>query len=224
MAFTDPIVPNLPDFITFCQAQGVSPAYLDPASDYYQWALTHAVNAVYTVTCIPPIEYVIACYNFGMHWLVCNAPDITGLAMSSLTWSAGAAIAVAAATLGFNVGDSVDVQVGAVLPLGYNGCFSAQVLSSTSFAYPLATNPGTVTNEGVFGFTFFASLRKQYQILSLVAGPVQTATDQGTSTTLAVADLFKTLTIGDLDLMKTPWGQRYLAYAQKAGPTVVGVS
>ncbi|MDR3445975.1 hypothetical protein [Dyella sp.] len=224
MAFVDPVVPNLADFITFCQAQGVSAAYLPPSSDYYQWALDHAVNTVYTVTCIPAAEYVIACYNFGMHWLVCNAPDVTRLAISSLTWSAGAAIAVAAATLGFAVGEAVDITVGAVLPLGYNGCFSAQVMSGTSFAYPLATNPGTVTNEGVFGFTFFASLRKQYQILSLVAGPVQTATDQGTSTTLAVADFFKTLTIGDLDLMKTPWGQRYLAYAQKAGPTVVGVS
>jgi hypothetical protein len=224
VSFVNPLVPNLPDFITFCQAQGVNPGYLDPSSDYYQWALNHGVNTVYTVRCIPAIEYVIAVYNFGMHWLVSNAPDVTGLTLTSLTWSAGAATAVTAAALDFAVGQSIGITVGAVLPLPYNGCFTAQVLSGTSFAYPLETNPGAVTNEGVFGLTFFADLRKQFKLLTLVAGPVQTATDQGTSTTLAVADFFKTLTIGDLDLMNTPWGQRYLAYAQKAGPTVVGVS
>jgi hypothetical protein len=224
VSFVDPVAPNLPDFITFCQAQGVLAGYLDPSSDYYAWALIHAQNTVYTVPQIPAIEYVIAVYNFGMHWLVCNAPDAAGLALSSLTWSAGAAVAIASAALGFPVGQSLSVMVGAVLPLPYNGCFTAMVLSGTSFAYPIETNPGTVTNEGVFGFQFFAGLRAQFKILSLVAGPVQTASDNGTSTTLAVADFFKTLTIGDLDLMKTPWGQRYLAYAQKAGPTVVGVS
>lgn len=224
MAFTDPTAPNLADFITFCQAQGVSAVYLDPASPYYQWAFSHAVNTVWTVPQVPAIEYVIAVYNFGMHWLVCNAPDVTDQAITSMTWSGGAVIVTPAAALPMAIGTAFSVVIGGVLPLTYNGAFDAQVISSTTFAYALDSNPGNVTTQGVFGFQFFANLRKQYKLLSLVAGPVQTATDQGTSTTLVVPDFFKTVTMADIDLMKTPWGQRYLAYAQKAGPSIVGLS
>jgi hypothetical protein len=224
MAFADPHQPNLPDFILFCQGQGVLAGYLDPESGYYQWALTHAVNTVLDVPQIPGIEYVIAVYNFGMHWLVGHAPDITGLAITSMTWSSGAVIATPTVALGFPVGQTVSIQVGAVLPLAYNGCFAAMVMGADSFAYGLEANPGAVTNEGVFGYRFFADLRKEFGLLSLVGGPVQTSSDQGTSQTLVVPDFFKTITMGDLDLLKTPWGRAYMAYAQKAGPTVVGIS
>lgn len=224
MAFVDPTKPNLADFITFCQAQGVLAGYLAPASDYYAWALKHAVDTVLEIPLIPGIEYVIAVYNFGMHWLVCNAQDVEGLAVSAMAWSSGAVLVTAAAALGFDVGKAIAVQVGAVIPLPYNGCYSAQVIGSAQFAYALETNPGPVTNEGVFGFQFFANLRKQFNLLSLVAGPVESSGDQGTNQKLVVPDFFKTITLSDLDMLKTPWGQRYLAYAQKAGPTVVGVS
>src|ERR1700761_3666366 len=121
MSFADPTKPNLPDFITFCQAQGVLAGYLPVDSDYYQWALTHGVNTVLEISQIPSIEYVIAVYNFGMHWLICNAPDVTGQAIASITWSAGAAIVSAVAALGFPIGESLCVAIGAVLPLAYNG-------------------------------------------------------------------------------------------------------
>jgi hypothetical protein len=224
MSFADPTIPNLADFITFCQAQGLQPAFLPVSSPYYQWALTHAVNTVYTVPEIPGIEYVIATYNYGMHWLVSNAPDISGQTITAMTWSGGAVIVTPAVPVDVMLGSTFGVTIGAVLPLTYNGAFQAQAISSSTFAYPMESNPGAVVQQGVFGFTFFADLRKQFKLLALVAGPVQTTADQGTSTTLAVADFFKNATMSDIDLMKTPWGQRYMAYAQKAGPTVVGVS
>lgn len=224
MAFVDPNIPNLADFITFCQGQGVLPVYLDPASPYYQWALTHAENTVYTVACIPGIEYVIAVYNYGMHWLVSNAIDVTGQAITDMVWSSGAVIVTPATPLAMAIGTAFGVFVGAVLPLFYNGAFSAMVINASQFAYTLSDNPGVVTNQGVFGFQFFANLRKQYQLLSMVAGPIQESHDENTGQTIAIPDFFKTITISDLDLMKTPWGQRYLAFAQKAGPTVVGVT
>jgi hypothetical protein len=42
MAFANPTTPNLEDFQTFCQEQGVNTTVLAPSSDYFQWALTLA--------------------------------------------------------------------------------------------------------------------------------------------------------------------------------------
>lgn len=224
MAFVDPTTPNLADFITFCQAQGVVAGYLDPASPYFVWALTHAEDITILVPQMPAAEYVIAVYNLGMHWLVSNAQDVSGLAITSLAWSNGAVIVTPAVALSFPVGQAISVVIGGALPLAYNGSYSAQVISSTTFAYGLEANPGIATSTGVFGLQFFASLRKQFNLLSLVAGPVESSQDQGTGQKLLVPDFFKNLTFSDLDAMKTPWGQRYLAYAQQYGPNIVDVS
>ncbi|SAK53519.1 hypothetical protein AWB78_01334 [Caballeronia calidae] len=72
--------------------------------------------------------------------------------------------------------------------------------------------------------TFFSDIRKGFKLLSFISGPVVTSADQGTSNTLLAPDFLKGLTMADLDLLKTPWGQSYLAYAQSFGPNVVGVS
>ncbi|WP_175785392.1 hypothetical protein [Burkholderia ambifaria] len=72
--------------------------------------------------------------------------------------------------------------------------------------------------------TYFATQRANFKMLSFVAGVVQSAGDQGTSNSLIAPDFLKNLTMQDLDLLKTPWGREYLAYAQQYGPDVVGVS
>lgn len=72
--------------------------------------------------------------------------------------------------------------------------------------------------------TFFSTQRANFKLMSLVAGVVQSSSDNVTSNSLVVPDFFKNLTMQDLDLLKTPWGQEYLAYAQQFGPDVVGVS
>lgn len=64
---------------------------------------------------------------------------------------------------------------------------------------------------------YWAFLRDQFKINSFVAGVVQSASDEGTSDSLLVPDAFKGLTMSDLQNLKTPWGRRYLAYAQKFG-------
>jgi hypothetical protein len=76
----------------------------------------------------------------------------------------------------------------------------------------------------LLNLAFFKNLRQQFNLLSFIPGIVTSASDQGTQASLTVPDAFKNLTMQDLDLIKTPWGRAYLFYAQKAGPTVVGVS
>ena len=78
MSFIDPTTPNLADFITFCQNQGVTTTILPVNSDYFQWAFTYADDVTLYAVNISSILYVIAVYNLGMHHLVTISQDQTG--------------------------------------------------------------------------------------------------------------------------------------------------
>jgi hypothetical protein len=76
--------------------------------------------------------------------------------------------------------------------------------------------------------TYFATLRGPiadggYGLNSFAAGVVQAASDEATSDSLAVPDALKQLSIMDLQMLKTPWGLQYLAFAQDTG-TLWGMS
>ena len=73
------------------------------------------------------------------------------------------------------------------------------------------------------GRTYFQDLRKSMNLTSFSAGVVQSASDSGTSDSLAVPEALTGLTIGHLQNLKTPWGRRYLSIAQTYG-TMWGVS
>ena len=79
MAFVDPTTPNLADFTTYVQNQGVSVAVLPVNSEYLTWALTYAENvALLPPALMPSIVYVIAVYQLGMHHLLKIAQDQPG--------------------------------------------------------------------------------------------------------------------------------------------------
>jgi len=71
--------------------------------------------------------------------------------------------------------------------------------------------------------TFFAELRKQFNINGFVPGVITSASDNGTSTGTQAPEFMLTLTMADLQYIKTPWGRSYMTYAQRAG-VIWGVS
>ncbi|WP_369065305.1 hypothetical protein [Burkholderia gladioli] len=72
--------------------------------------------------------------------------------------------------------------------------------------------------------TFFSQQRTVFKMMAFTAGVIQSSSDESTSNSMVVPEFFKNLTLQDLDLLKTPWGREYLAYAQQFGPDIVGVS
>lgn len=68
------------------------------------------------------------------------------------------------------------------------------------------------------GQTYFADLRTNLKLNSFEAGVVASSGDEGTSVSLQVAEGFKNLSVGDLELLKSPWGRTYLNIAQQYGP------
>lgn len=74
------------------------------------------------------------------------------------------------------------------------------------------------------GQDYFAKLRAAFKINDFTAGVVSSTNDDGTGVTLETLEVFKNLTIAQLQYLSTPWGRAYLGYAQAAGPTLWGLS
>jgi len=68
------------------------------------------------------------------------------------------------------------------------------------------------------GQTIFADLRKANGLNTFVGGVIQSSSDVSTSESMVVPDFVKTLTLSDLQRLKTPWGRAYLELAQSTGP------
>jgi hypothetical protein len=71
---------------------------------------------------------------------------------------------------------------------------------------------------------YFEYLRNKFGIDSFVAGVVTYTADVSTSVSFQVPDWMKTLSMSDMENLKTPWGRRYMAIAQQYGPTIVGIT
>lgn len=71
---------------------------------------------------------------------------------------------------------------------------------------------------------YFAFARKRFDINGFVSGIVTSTNDEGTGVSLVVPKFAETLTISDLQTLKTPWGREYMAIAQQYGPTIWGIS
>jgi hypothetical protein len=77
-----------------------------------------------------------------------------------------------------------------------------------------ASPPFPFTTVDNVEYGFFEWYRKQNNMLGFTTGIVQSASDEGTSTSMVVPDQAKNLTISQLGLLSTPFGRYYLGQAQ----------
>lgn len=92
----------------------------------------------------------------GTYSLITQTSDLTSLlapalTISSITWSGGIATVTTAATIpGLAVSDTFPTTIANASPAGYNGTFVATVTGTTTFTYPLASNPGAESSPGTY--------------------------------------------------------------------------
>lgn len=67
------------------------------------------------------------------------------------------------------------------------------------------------------GQTIFADLRKTFALNTFIGGVISSSADVSTSESMTTPEFIKSLTLANLQQMKTPWGRQYLAYAQSSG-------
>jgi len=63
----------------------------------------------------------------------------------------------------------------------------------------------------------FSSLRESLSLNNLQVGVIESASDNATSASRLVPDFFKDLSLSDLQMLRDPWGRRYLMIAQQFG-------
>ena len=73
------------------------------------------------------------------------------------------------------------------------------------------------------GQTFFADLRKTWNLTGFVGGTIQSSADESTSESLLAPDFLKGLTIGQLQALKDPYGRQWLGMMSDNGP-IWGIS
>lgn len=67
------------------------------------------------------------------------------------------------------------------------------------------------------GQTFFADIRKKWNVNDFISGVVQSTSDNGTSESMVVQQAAENFTLDDLQRLKDPYGRQYLQWAQKYG-------
>ncbi|MGC9271246.1 hypothetical protein [Acidiphilium sp.] len=143
--------PNITDFTTYCQNQGIVYSGTPADSEYFQWAFDWSMAEALTCPQMPAVIYTKAVYDFGADRFVRLAQDVPGQ-------------------------------------------------------------------------TFYQSQRATFGVMTFKPGVVMASGDEGTSQTLVVPEWYRALPMSAQQLLATPWGRDYLAYAQMYGPYVVGVS
>lgn len=76
----------------------------------------------------------------------------------------------------------------------------------------------------VQGQNYFTQIRQQFGITNFSPGMVSASSDEGTGESLLNPEFMKTMTMGDLQMTKTPYGRQYMAFAQEYGPTIWGLT
>lgn len=71
------------------------------------------------------------------------------LIITSMAWSSGTVTATVA-TQELAVGQTFTTTITGAVPAGYNGTYTATVVSATTFSFPLAATPGAETTPGTY--------------------------------------------------------------------------
>ena len=74
---------------------------------------------------------------------------LTGaVSIDTIVWSTGIVTVVTDTPHGIPSGDTIPMVISGCTPIGYNGTYACTYVSSTSFTYPLAINPGLIVIPG----------------------------------------------------------------------------
>lgn len=214
---------------------GIGTNYLPSDSPFLQHSFDHSLDEVNLDLAVAAAQqtswsiYELAVYNLGAHLLIEFATDVS-YPITAMSWANGLVTGTTDGAHEMLPGDQVKVI--AVSPLAYSGpnppgyLVVTDVPDNTHFGYHIARNPGTavILPGAVVQEQFFANIRRAFKINQFVPGMVASTSDLTTSVGLDNPDFMKHLTLEQLQLIKTPWGRRYLEIAQKYGPTIWGLT
>jgi hypothetical protein len=217
MTWTNPTVPNIADFSAFVLNQGV------PSADLPSGALTTvSIDTSGNLTVASSTGTIAA----GMVLVGVDVPQYTYIASWASSTGTVTPIPTSAVEAATAAAYSPYLQWALTMAEGVTllppSCMPPIMYVTAVYNYGM--HRLLKIGQDQPGQMFFSDQRANFKLLSFKAGPVGASADQATSQTLVTPDFLKGLTIGDLDLLLTPWGRDYLDYSQMYGPSIVGVS
>jgi hypothetical protein len=213
--FTNPAAPNIGDFSTFVLNQGVPPA--DLPSGTLTTVNVDSLGNLTTASTTGTVAVGMALVGTGLNTYIATWTGTSG----TVSPVPAAAISVASATA---YSPYLAWAFGAAMAITLSPPPCMPPIEYVMAVYNYGMHKLLKVGQDQIGQTFFADQRTAFKLLSFKAGPVGASADQATSQTLVAPDFLKGLTMGDLDLLLTPWGRDYLDYSQAYGPSIVGVS
>lgn len=111
----------------------------------------------------------------------------------------------------------IDSALALSVEVVYSPMQDASPLLYDQAVYNLGTSNLIEMAADQIGSTFFADVRKSFNMAGFMPGVIQASADESTSTTMLVPEFMKNLTLADLQYLKNPWGRAYLAIAQRIG-------
>lgn len=230
MPLVTPTTPNLPDYLTFLGEGGVvgipavnlPPGFtgtgtVDGTTEDLVVAtvLTGSVEigaSVYDANGLIPVSVTVTKQISGS----AGGPGV--YLMSGVSTGAAAGEAIGA----YNDTVVMSFQVAKdIVNLALN-CGSPRIY--TLAVYNLAADRLINFALDIPDQTYFKDLRCRLRVEDRTPGVVSSTSDEGTSSSYLNPEFMETLTLQDLQTLKTPYGRQYMAFAQMYGRTIWGLT
>lgn len=230
MAWNSPI-PNLMDFYTYIYLNGIGQSNLPsplitiinagsgydaPPNVFIQpplYGIPMSAAAYITAGSVSSILFITYGVNYGF------TPTITLSApLSGTGTQATAAITLGSPWPASALSQAMNRTISSAGTA--SAALTGELPEYTKACYALGFHLLLLSAQDISGQTFFADIRKTYELNSFRPGIMLAAGDQATSQTYIVPRFFHEITMEGLEATKTPWGRQWLEYQQMYGYTI----
>ena len=217
--WVNPLLPNLTDYLSFVIGEISNPSVNLPSAAGAATSVTQSSLTDTTQTWT------------ANQWVNCWLYDSTANVTVPITSNTATTVNFAAQTEPLAIGDAYVIMQ----PIVYTSFTVAMAIvndaleTATPLTYVLAVY--NLAMDRLVRFapdqqnqTYFSGLRTQFNLVSTSVGAVASASDQGTSASIANPEWMRQMTMRDIQTLRTPWGREYMGFAQAWGPFVWGLS
>lgn len=215
--FTNPTTPNATDYLAFLYGTVGIPEENFPS--------TAGVATGGSLTTLSDTSQTWTVNQWGGYVL----SDTTQRQSLSVLSNTSTQLTFAAVTLPVNAGDAYLVTPPVLLAsltialATVNDMLTCTGVMYVLAVYNLAADRLINYASDVPGQTYFKDLRKGFRLNDVSVGVPSAASDQGTAVGILNPEFMKTMTLADLQTLKTPYGREYMSIALSVG-TLWGLS
>lgn len=206
-------MPTSAGYLSFLRSYAGIPASVLPDNSIYI-ASSYAMSVEIASEYLAQVSDLInsdATYNLATHILIETAQDLPGAVFTG--YISGNSLTVSSVTSG-TIATQQTLTSAGLQP-------NTLIIGGASLAWTV--NPSqTIGSVGspiliTSAFTYFSSLRASWQINQFVPGVIASTGDEGTNTSFKNPEVMDRLKFSDLSYIKSPFGRKYLAIADRIG-------